>query len=1373
MKIREIAKHSPLQEGAIADKVIPGIGFADIGIRAAQDDYPGAAIAGAAAGLGLIPTPITRGASIGLDVFNQLRDLAKERGGWGNLGRDIYQSIKTQEYDPSFLPEEFANLDQLDRRGQLDEGGVRDIFTKYGPEAYQWLKKAITRKKPDVPTTKPPLNAAEREAAERAEELAAREAEKQTKVVDRRGQPKQDEVPIVNKDAPAAPSSAEQPLPKWDKKVHKSEEDYLSSLTRSQAERYKLNKEILATQGAPVKPGWVRRAGGWVLDNPIKTMGGLGTGYYLTPDPVKDFVKDKVVSPVTDYITDKAKADAAKVIQANQDRIKELEAEKEKYRQEQERRRREEQERENPAQSDQSRAEPSGEKNEKSADTPKQSAPPPQSPMDREEEIQKKQGLPYSSLDSEDTTDKVKTLAEKYQQFLNDDKKPQYTKEQFIQLAAKYAKQYDVPLPVVLHAMRKETGAYDANTAATIRGPKTPYGQAVGVMQLMPSFFKTLKPEDLENPDRNIEAGTKFLANLYKTYGSAEAALAAYNAGPYNKKFKAWLKSNDPRDLPAQTREYLYGDTRKKTVGYVDDVAQQVALLNPPSTRDKVVKVATDVLAAATGSGDAQAANSKKSKAEVISGPQYPPHGTPIEKVQLPGHWTNPVLKPIDGRVHMQLQDLSGEFKAALDKAMADYAKDNPGVTITVTSGVRTPEDQKALAKRAAIEYEKMKRGEPNNYIPASKELAGHAGYAIDMNTPDLVKFSKWLRKNDPYDKKNPSNTKYGLQDGFEIADRVHLQLRGYEQLDSEKARRAYNKNLPIDKQILTAADWESYVQRTEAEKLALAQPKDKKLTDPGLGGSGDARADSKQAAPVAPPQMDIDLGADLFGVIKPGDLPKTSGNKSAEKKAEKPADKPADKDKPKAKTRTTTDATGRETTYTQNEKGQWVDPRGNIMPTPEKPGSRKDLEITDKGGEPSAADVEKSRNITGRKDPLIDPDTGFPTTEKALRDKLAQRAADEKAAADKEAKRIADLEKIQRDAEARKKAEKPADKEAGKADAGTGLAGTDKGKGKATDVRPDPNAAKGLAGTDKGGDKKARVEPPKSVAPKVDAPAADADKQKTKINVRKEFEKAFAAARAQQVIDTGKGSGGTFTWTNPLTGKEGLYTTDYGDEVKTKVIKKDTKGSSGTDITSKDAQDLARRASQFKPEPEKVDEPEKSDSVDPRLSKIPYDVVRKQVKPDYTVDADPDALKVPSASAVSTAVEPEKDDVKSSIPTRSIAEPDRANVLRSTDGTPVRSGTGEPWGTGTSTKDDLERAKAELQRKIDDEKAKKELEKIAPDLSKLVEPEDTFQDKWNRGIDTLTGNRRPPDDRDKIRVPESVNTELKDILWLAGRVKR
>jgi hypothetical protein len=119
------------------------------------------------------------------------------------------------------------------------------------------------------------------------------------------------------------------------------------------------------------------------------------------------------------------------------------------------------------------------------------------------------------------------------------------------------------------------------------------------------------------------------------------------------------------------------------------------------------------------------------------------------------------------------------------------------------------------------------------------------------------------------------------------------------------------------------------------------------------------------------------------------------------------------------------------------------------------------------------------------------------------------------------------------------------------------------------------------------------------------------------------------------------------------------------------------------------------------------------------------------------------------------------------------VSEPDRANVLRSTDGTPVTSGTGEPWGTGTSTKKDIERAKDELQKKIDDEKFKKELQKISPDLS---EPEqgNRWIDKWNQGIEALTGKERmTPDDMNRIRVPESVNTELNDILWLAGRVKR
>ena len=144
MKIREIAKQSPLQEGAISNKILPGLSFADAGIRVAQQDYPGAAIAGTAAGLSLIPTIPTQGASIGLEVFNQLRDEAARRGGWKNLGRDMMKSVGDGDFDHiHMLPEDFAKLDQLEESGQLDEGGLSSIpgwIAKYGDDAVRWLK---------------------------------------------------------------------------------------------------------------------------------------------------------------------------------------------------------------------------------------------------------------------------------------------------------------------------------------------------------------------------------------------------------------------------------------------------------------------------------------------------------------------------------------------------------------------------------------------------------------------------------------------------------------------------------------------------------------------------------------------------------------------------------------------------------------------------------------------------------------------------------------------------------------------------------------------------------------------------------------------------------------------------------------------------------------------------------------------------------------------------------------------------------------------------------------------------------------------------------------------------------------------------------
>jgi len=55
---------------------------------------------------------------------------------------------------------------------------------------------------------------------------------------------------------------------------------------------------------------------------------------------------------------------------------------------------------------------------------------------------------------------------------------------------------------------------------------------AIGVMQLMPTTAAALNA-DPNNPEQNIEAGTRYLRDLLLKYdGDAVKALAAYNAGP-------------------------------------------------------------------------------------------------------------------------------------------------------------------------------------------------------------------------------------------------------------------------------------------------------------------------------------------------------------------------------------------------------------------------------------------------------------------------------------------------------------------------------------------------------------------------------------------------------------------------------------------------------------------------------------------------------------------------------------------------------------------------------------------------------------------------------------------------------------------------
>ncbi len=81
---------------------------------------------------------------------------------------------------------------------------------------------------------------------------------------------------------------------------------------------------------------------------------------------------------------------------------------------------------------------------------------------------------------------------------------------------------------------------------------------AIGLMQVMPTTWTELRVrhklgQDPFSPRDNILAGTAYLRELYDRYGSIEAMLAAYNAGPG--RYDAFRGSGRP--LPAATRSYV------------------------------------------------------------------------------------------------------------------------------------------------------------------------------------------------------------------------------------------------------------------------------------------------------------------------------------------------------------------------------------------------------------------------------------------------------------------------------------------------------------------------------------------------------------------------------------------------------------------------------------------------------------------------------------------------------------------------------------------------------------------------------------------------------------------------------------------------
>ena len=78
--------------------------------------------------------------------------------------------------------------------------------------------------------------------------------------------------------------------------------------------------------------------------------------------------------------------------------------------------------------------------------------------------------------------------------------------------------------PRFVHAVIWQESKYDTHAHS--------HAGAQGLMQLMPATAKRFGCEDLNDPEANIQAGTKYLGWLLKRFdGNVELALAGYNAG--------------------------------------------------------------------------------------------------------------------------------------------------------------------------------------------------------------------------------------------------------------------------------------------------------------------------------------------------------------------------------------------------------------------------------------------------------------------------------------------------------------------------------------------------------------------------------------------------------------------------------------------------------------------------------------------------------------------------------------------------------------------------------------------------------------------------------------------------------------------------
>lgn len=125
--------------------------------------------------------------------------------------------------------------------------------------------------------------------------------------------------------------------------------------------------------------------------------------------------------------------------------------------------------------------------------------------------------------------------------------------------------------PSLVHAVAEQESRFNPKA----KGPKTKYGHAVGMMQIMESNLKAMGIKNPLDAKTNIEAGTKILADNLKQFGDEKLALAAYNWRPgalRNQLKMLNAKGIEPTwdnlvaygDIPAQTRKYVPSVIKRK-----------------------------------------------------------------------------------------------------------------------------------------------------------------------------------------------------------------------------------------------------------------------------------------------------------------------------------------------------------------------------------------------------------------------------------------------------------------------------------------------------------------------------------------------------------------------------------------------------------------------------------------------------------------------------------------------------------------------------------------------------------------------------------------------------------------------------------------